>query len=89
MTNIGLQPTAAGEMLRAAAAEAGALAAQSHAFKVTNTRKWSVPYQYTDRTTGFFILMFQAAVIAPVIKIFCTWSKIRKELKDDSSKRDA
>ena len=48
-----------------------------------------MPYQYTDRTTGFLILMFQAAVIARVIKIFYTWSKIRKELKDDSSKRDA
>jgi hypothetical protein len=49
-------------------------------FKIPDTLKWPLPFQYSDRVTGALLLLFQLLVIAPVINVFVTWGKIRKEI---------
>jgi hypothetical protein len=57
--------------------------------KIPDTLKWPVPFQYADHFTGALVLLFQLLVIAPVIKVFVTWSKIRKELSASARTQSA
>ena len=59
------------------------------AFKIPETLKWPVPFQYSDSATGALILAFQFAVIAPISKVFYTWFRVRGEFKIVGTKPDA
>jgi len=50
-------------------------------FKIPETLRWEVPFQYKDQLTGALLLLFQIIVIAPVIKVFITWNRVRKETR--------
>mgnify|MGYP000179714857 CR=1 FL=1 len=50
-------------------------------FKIPETLLWEAPFQYKDHLSGALLLLFQFIVIAPVIKVFVTWNRVRIELR--------
>jgi uncharacterized protein (DUF433 family) len=46
--------------------------------QIPQTLKWAQPYQYSDRLSGFVVLVFKIAVIVPVIGSFVLWKNVRE-----------
>jgi len=49
--------------------------------KITETLRWTQPYEYKDSLSGVLLLGFKLVVIIPVIGSFTVWNRIRKEAK--------